>query len=189
MNNAGWIVVLGFYTLVMIGGIYYYEDKFNRLDKDYKDLEQEFFQVYTELVDANNGCEIPTDLIEKNAKLEEDLDLYKAMCESNHNAINQQMDINEGLNENNDHLRDIIKQLDTDNLSLKLHNNALKKQVAEIKATAGDWQRAYELSKPIQYESSGWAGMPEISNTTYTIDTNPYKVDINYIQDHIDFEQ
>lgn len=62
MNNPGWLTALGFYTLIIIGGIYYYEDK--------------------------------------------------------------------------------IKDL-------KLEN-------AELKATAGDWQRAYNLSQLIQYESTGY---------------------------------
>ena len=69
MNNLGWLTALGFYTLIIIGGIYYYENKNLLLQKQVKDL--------------------------------------------------------------------------------KLEN-------AELKATAGDWQRAYNLSQLIQYESTGY---------------------------------
>lgn len=69
MNNPGWLTALGFYTLIIIGGIYYYEDKITKLKQEVKDL--------------------------------------------------------------------------------KLEN-------AELKATAGDWQRAYNLSQLIQYESTGY---------------------------------
>jgi hypothetical protein len=30
MNNVIWITILGFYTLIIVGGIYYYEDKLQR---------------------------------------------------------------------------------------------------------------------------------------------------------------
>jgi len=172
MNNAGWIVVLGFYTLVMIGGIYYYEDKFNRLDKDYKDLEQEFFETYNAYC---NMSELASQYNELARKAEDQSGLYENAYNSEHNAIHHQIEINEMLDEQNRALQAQIK-------ALKLENS-------ELRSTAGDWQRAYELSKPIQYESSGWAGLADNTNTTYTIDTNPYKVDINYIQDHLDFEQ
>ena len=69
MNNPVWLTALGFYTLIIIGGIYYYENKITLLQKQVKDL--------------------------------------------------------------------------------KLEN-------AEMKATAWDWQRAYNLSQPIQYESTGY---------------------------------
>ena len=69
MNNLGWLTALGFYTIIIIGGIYYYENKNSLLQKQVKDL--------------------------------------------------------------------------------KLEN-------AELKATAGDWQRAYNLSQLIQYESTGY---------------------------------
>ena len=69
MNNSGWLTALGFYTLIIIGGIYYYEDENSLLQKQVKDL--------------------------------------------------------------------------------KLEN-------AELKATAWDWQRAYNLNQLIQYESTGY---------------------------------
>jgi len=149
--NSILVTILGFYTLILIGGIYYYEDKFNRLDRDYKDLEQEFFEVYTQLVDANNGCEIPADLIEKNARLEEELELHKAMANSNHNAITHQMDVNEMMDKQNFALQEQIK--------------ALKMKNAELKAMAGEWQRAYQSNKPIEYNYTSW--QPSNYNSVY----------------------
>lgn len=103
MNNTTLIVILGFYTLLLIGGIYYYEDKFSKLDKD--------------------------------------------------------------------------------NLALE---SQLKHLKGEIAAYRNVQTKQYEYSA---WSQSTWAGDAEVSNTTYTIDTNPYKEDINYIQDHLDFEQ
>lgn len=166
MNNTTLIVLLGFYTLLLIGGIYYYEDKYSRLDKDYKDLEHEFFEVYTAYT-----------------RILEQSDIYQDAYNLEHSAIHHQMEINEELNANNDDLREIISQLDKDNLALESQLKHLKGEIA-----------AYRNVQPKQYEYSAWsqstwAGDAEVSNTTYTIDTNPYKEDIIYIQDHLDFEQ
>jgi len=158
MSNPVWLVILAFYTLLMIGGIYYYEEKYSKLHKDYEDLEKEFFNIYTAYT-----------------RTSEQSDIYHNAYNSEHNAIHYQIEINEMLDEQNRALQAQIKALKLENL--------------ELRGTAGDWQRAYELSKPIQYESTGWAGLADNTNTTYTIDTNPYKADINYVQDILDLEQ
>ena len=158
MNNATWITILGFYTLLILFGIYYYEEKITKLNRELDAVDSDYDEVFQAYV-----------------RTSEQADSYQSAYESEHSAIHYQMEINEIL--------------DVDNQALKAQIKALKLENSELRSTAGDWQRAYELSKPIQYESSGWAGMPEVSNTTYTIDTNPYKADIEYIQDHLDFEQ
>ena len=172
MSNTTWITILGFYTLLILFGIYYYEEKITKLNRDYKELEEDFIETYNAYCNVSELASQYNDLARK---AEDKAGLYENAYESEHSAIHYQLEINEIL--------------DVDNQALKAQIKALKLENSELRSTAGDWQRAYELSKPIQYESSGWAGMPEVSNTTYTIDTNPYKADIEYIQDDIDFEQ
>lgn len=88
MNTASFLTIIGFYTLFIIGGIYYYEDKIKNL------------------IDYSNV--------------------------------------------------DFVRCLDQDNIILQGQIKALKLQNAELKAKAGDWERAYRLVQPIQYESTGW---------------------------------
>lgn len=102
MNNPGWLTALGFYTLIIIGGIYYYEDKIT--------------------------------------KLKQELDVLDSDYDTAHAAA----------------LSITTANLDQENLLLQKQIKDLKLENAELKATAGDWQRAYNLSQPIQYESTGY---------------------------------
>ena len=165
----------------MVFGVHYYENKIAKLNKDLNTLESDYNEVYRSFVDANNGCEIPQTLLDKNAKLEEDLDLYKAMCESNHNAINQQMDINEGLNENNDHLRDIIKQLDEDNSNLQQLLAQVKAENASIRN--GSIQYEYTSWMPA---NGNWAGQSDSTISLVNI-TKAYQPEFN--MEELDFDQ
>jgi len=93
---------MAFYTLFIVGGIYYYEDKVAKLNRELDSLDSDYDEVYRSFVIANR----------------------------------------EGLDKDNSILQSQVK-------ALKLEN-------AELKATAGDWERAYRLSQPIQYESTVW---------------------------------
>ena len=85
MNNVGWIMVLGFYTLIIVGGIYYYEEK---------------------LKHAMTSTKLNSDCVH-----------YKF---------------------------------------LQIENAKLKEELEDVRKTAGYWQRAYNLKKPIQYNYSAW---------------------------------
>jgi hypothetical protein len=139
MSNPGWVVLLGFYTLLIIGGIYYYEDKFSKLNKDYKELEEDFKETYNAYC---NVSELARQYNELARKAEDKAGLYGNAYESEHSAIHHQMEINEIL--------------DVDNQVLRSQVKALKLENAELRATAGDWQRAYELRKPIEYNYTAW---------------------------------
>jgi uncharacterized protein YciU (UPF0263 family) len=102
MNNSVWLTALGFYTLIIIGGIYYYEDKITQLKQELDVLDSDYDTAHAA------ALSITTD------------------------------------------------NLDQENLLLQKQIKDLKLENAELKATAGDWQRAYNLSQPIQYESTGY---------------------------------
>ena len=111
MNTPAYLSIMSFYTLFIIGGIYYYEDKVTKLNKDLDVLESDYDEVYRAFVKSNN------------------------------------------------------QELDHDNKILQDQLKALKLENAELKATAGDWERAYRLSQPTQYESTAWH--PSNFNSAY----------------------
>lgn len=140
MNNSVWITVLGFYTLVIVGGIYYYEDKITKLNKE---------------------------------------------SDSSLREIINELDIDNKI------LQDNLAETQKAYLELKSHsdieNLAWKDKYAELKATAGDWQRAFELSRSIQYESSTYSsGQYELKQDPYV---NAYGPNLGYHQDDIDLDQ
>ena len=102
INNAEFIIILGFYTLFIIGGIYYYEDKITQLQQELDVLDSDYDTAYAAALSITTA------------------------------------------------------NLDQENSLLQKQVKDLKLENAELKATAGDWQRAYNLSQPIQYESTGW---------------------------------
>jgi FtsZ-binding cell division protein ZapB len=108
MNNPGWLTALGFYTLIIIGGIYYYEDKITKLKQELDVLDSDYDAAHA------NALSITT------------------------------------------------ANLDQENSLLQKQVKDLKLENAELKATAGDWQRAYNLSQPIQYESSSYWNQADI---------------------------
>lgn len=68
------------------------------------------------------------------------------------------------LKKYNDLLNDYAL-LDKDNRLLQDQIKALRLENAELRSTAGDWQRAYELSKPIEYNYAPW--QPSTFNSAY----------------------
>ena len=133
MTNSVWITILGFYTLAMVGGIFYYEDRITILNRELDSLDSDYDEMYGEFIRVNN------------------------------------------------------QELDSDNKILQDQIKALKLENVELKATAGDWQRAFELSKSIQYESSVYKDDTyKIEQTPYT---NAYGPNLGYHQDEIDLEQ
>jgi hypothetical protein len=68
------------------------------------------------------------------------------------------------LNRYNELLNDYAL-LDEDNRLLQDQVKALRLKNAELKATAGDWQRAYNLAKPLEYNYASWH--PSNYNSSY----------------------
>jgi hypothetical protein len=124
---------MGFYTLILIGGLFYYEEKIARLNRE--------------------------------------------------------------LNANND-MFDKIYELDKDNKLLQNQIKALKAENAELRATAGDWQRAYQLNKPIQYNYSYWQPDNNVTSWTTNMPVGTTVISSNvedsyeeFVQDILDLEQ
>jgi len=131
VNSSAFIVILAFYTLFILSGIYYYEDKLTKLNRELDILGSDYAEVYGAVVEANN-------------------DMF-----------------------------DQTYELDKDNKLLQNQIKALKVENAELRATAGDWQRAYQLSQPIQYNYSAW--QPHTFNSAYE--------NQSIWQDELDLEQ
>jgi len=129
--NTLLITLLGFYTLFIVGLIYYYEDKVTKLNIDYKELEEDFIETYNAYCNVSELASQYNDLARK---AEDKAGLYENAYESEHSAIHYQLEINEILDVDNQALKAQVKALKTENSALR---NAM----------------------PIQYESSQWAGI------------------------------
>ena len=146
--NSVLTTILGFYTLILIGGLFYYEEKIARLNRELDILDSDYDEVYGTVVKANN------DMFDK------------------------------------------IYELDKDNKLLQNQIKALKAENAELRATAGDWQRAYQLNKPIQYNYSYWqpdnnvtSWTPSMPVGTTVISSNVEDSYEEFVQDILDLEQ
>lgn len=139
MSNSAFIVILAFYTLFILSGIYYYEDKLTKLNRELDILDSDYGEVYGAVLEANN------DMFDK------------------------------------------IYELDKDNKLLQNQIKSLKVKNSELRATAGDWQRAYNLRQPIQYNYTSW----QPDNYNYAGDPSKYQLllEDTYIQDTLDLDQ
>ena len=139
MSNSAFIVILAFYTLFILSGIYYYEDKLTKLNRELDILGSDYDEVYGAVLEANN------DMFDK------------------------------------------IYELDKDNKLLQNQIKSLKVKNSELRATAGDWQRAYNLRQPIQYNYTSW----QPDNYNYAGDPSKYQLllEDTYIQDTLDLDQ
>lgn len=97
-------------------------------------------------------------------------------------TMHKQFEINELLDQQNCILQSQIKKL-------KLEN-------AELRATAGDWQRAYELNKPIEYNYKHWQPDNSVSSwiENLQIGTTVISPDVadnyeEFVQDVLDLDQ
>jgi lysyl-tRNA synthetase class II len=124
------LAIMGFEALFTIGLLYYYEDKIIKLNRDYKELEEDFIETYNAYC---NVSELASQYNDLTRKAEDKAGLYENAYESEHSAIHHQMKINEILDVDNQALKAQVKALKTENSALR---NAI----------------------PIQYESSKWNG-------------------------------
>jgi len=122
--------------------------KYNELLNDYEELKTGFQETYNAYC---NVSELARQYNELAIKAEDKAGLHENAYNSEHNAIHHQMEINEILDQQNRILQSQVK-------ALKLEN-------AELRSTAGDWQRAYELSRPIEYNYASW--QPSNFNSSY----------------------
>lgn len=154
--NSVLTTILGFYTLILIGGLFYYEEKIARLNRELDILDSDYDEVFQAYVRTSN--------------------------QSEHSAIHHQMEINEIL--------------DVDNQALKAQIKALKAENVELRATAGDWQRAYQINKPIQYNYSYWQPDNNVTSWTPSIPVGTKVISLSvedsyeeFVQDVLDLEQ
>lgn len=153
--------------------------KYNQLLNDYEKLKKDFKETYNAYC---NVSELARQYNELARKAEDRAGLYEDSYESEHSAIHHQIEINEILDEQNRILQSQIK--------------ALKIENSELRATAGDWQRAYELNKPIEYNYKHWQPDNSVSSwiENLQIGTTVISPDVadnyeEFVQDVLDLDQ
>lgn len=91
MNNTIWITILGFYTLLIVGGIYYYEDSLRNFEIAIED--------YKRALNLSKNTDHYTYLQLENKKLKQDM-IYLSHANDHLQAENKSLrkDNNELLN-------------------------------------------------------------------------------------------
>ena len=98
------IALIGIYSLIIISGIYYYENKIKRALDWLDELETDHFETFSAYC---NMAEMARQYKELAGKAADEAELYRDAYDSEHSAIHYELDRNEELEAENKRLRNI----------------------------------------------------------------------------------